>query len=231
MRIEAILFDKDGTLFDFQATWADPVQKFLDLIAPGDAMPKAAEAMGFDLASGTFHADSVAIAGSTDDLVRVVEPFTAYSAPDILRMLDEAADAARPMPAVPLRPCLTALKSRYVLGVVTNDSEAPARAHLRHESIEDLFDFIAGYDSGFGAKPGPGQLLAFADQFRIAPEATLMVGDSRHDLAAGRAAGVVTIGVLTGIAVADDLADLADVILPDISHLDDWLDKNDTNRR
>jgi phosphoglycolate phosphatase len=51
-----------------------------------------------------------------------------------------------------------------------------------------------------------------------------MVGDSRHDLQAGRAAGMRTVAVLTGIAKAADLADLADVILPDIGALPAWLD-------
>ena len=50
-----------------------------------------------------------------------------------------------------------------------------------------------------------------------------MVGDSRHDLIAGRAAGMRTIGVLTGMARAEDLADLADVVLPDIGHIPVWL--------
>ena len=43
-----------------------------------------------------------------------------------------------------------------------------------------------------------------------------MVGDSRHDLQAGRAAGMVTLGVLTGPATAAELADVADAVLPDI---------------
>jgi phosphoglycolate phosphatase len=51
-----------------------------------------------------------------------------------------------------------------------------------------------------------------------------MVGDSRHDLQAGRAAGMRTVAVLTGIATSPDLRDLADVILPDIGHLPGWLD-------
>jgi phosphoglycolate phosphatase len=51
-----------------------------------------------------------------------------------------------------------------------------------------------------------------------------MVGDSRHDLMAGRAAGMRTVAVLTGIAEAPELAPLADAVLPDIGHLADWLD-------
>lgn len=51
-----------------------------------------------------------------------------------------------------------------------------------------------------------------------------MVGDSRHDLAAGQAAGMRTVGVLTGLASARDLADGATVVLPDIGHLPAWVD-------
>ncbi|MGB8623637.1 MAG: HAD-IA family hydrolase, partial [Paracoccaceae bacterium] len=109
------------------------------------------------------------------------------------------------------------------LGVVTNDAEAPARAHLKAAGVEGRFDFIAGCDSGHGAKPAPGQLLAFADAMNLAPDSVLMIGDSRHDLLAGRKAGMWTAGVLSGLALADDLRDLADVILPDIGHLPGYL--------
>jgi phosphoglycolate phosphatase len=50
-----------------------------------------------------------------------------------------------------------------------------------------------------------------------------MVGDSTHDLDAGRAAGMATVGVLTGLAGAADLAPHADAILPDIGALPGWL--------
>jgi phosphoglycolate phosphatase len=50
-----------------------------------------------------------------------------------------------------------------------------------------------------------------------------MVGDSRHDLIAGRAAGMPVVAVLTGVAGADELAPVADAVLPDIGHLPDWI--------
>ncbi|MFD2856539.1 HAD family hydrolase [Seohaeicola zhoushanensis] len=52
-----------------------------------------------------------------------------------------------------------------------------------------------------------------------------MVGDSTHDLFAGRTAGMHTVGVLTGVAGHEDLAPHADVVLPDIGHLPAWLDR------
>ena len=46
-----------------------------------------------------------------------------------------------------------------------------------------------------------------------------MIGDSTHDLDSGRAAGMTTIAVLTGLASRADLAPHADVVLDDIAAL------------
>ena len=64
----------------------------------------------------------------------------------------------------------------------------------------ELFDFVAGCDSGWGGKPAPGQLLAFVAQCGLTPARVAMVGDSKHDLDAGRAAGMAAVAVLTGMA-------------------------------
>jgi phosphoglycolate phosphatase len=113
----------------------------------------------------------------------------------------------------------------FALGLVTNDAEKPARAHLEAAGITACFDFIAGFDSGYGAKPAPGQLLAFTRHVNLSPGEVLMVGDSGHDLQAAAAAGMRAVGVLTGLAEETDLAPLAEVVLPDISHLPDWLSR------
>ena len=86
-----------------------------------------------------------------------------------------------------------------------------------------MFGFIAGFDSGWGGKPGPGQLLAFAEHAGLSPVACAMVGDSLHDLAAARAAGMVGVGVLTGLASRETLEPAADVVLGTIAELPDWV--------
>ena len=50
-----------------------------------------------------------------------------------------------------------------------------------------------------------------------------MIGDRTHDLDSGRAAGMTTVGVLTGLATRADLAPHADVVLDDIGALPAWL--------
>ncbi len=108
----------------------------------------------------------------------------------------------------------------YALGVATHDSEQGARVQLSGAGAEAAFDFIAGYDSGHGLKPGPGMLLAFAEATGIPPASVVMVGDSRHDLEVAHSAGAaMAVGVLTGPATREDLAPYADHILPSIEHL------------
>ena len=102
---------------------------------------------------------------------------------------------------------------------------ASARRHLTDAGVLHLFDFIAGCDSGWGGKPAPGQLVAFAAYLGIDPAQAAMVGDSTHDLHAARAAGMASVAVLTGVADIAELQPHADVVLPDISGLAGWLDQ------
>ncbi|MBK1635873.1 HAD family hydrolase [Rhodovulum adriaticum] len=226
-RLTAILFDKDGTLFDFHATWGGWAADFLTELTDGapDAMARLGAAIGFDPATTRFDPHSPVIAGTPDEVAALMLPHLPQMTPRALLTRMNAAAARAPLcPAVPLPPLMADLAARgLALGVATNDAEAPARAHLSAAGVLERFDFIAGCDSGFGAKPEPGQLLAFAGAVGCAPDQVAMIGDSRHDLHAGRAAGMTTIGVLTGPARAQDLADLADAILPDIGHLPDYL--------
>ena len=225
--IEGIIFDKDGTLFDFHATWSVWAMEFLTEIGGGDRarVRRMGDAIGFDIAQRAFLPDSPAVAGTPAEIAALLLPFLPGATPaGLVTHMNRAAAEAPMQEATPLAPLLGGLAARNLrLGVATNDAEAPARAHLLRAGVSELFDFIAGCDSGYGAKPAPGQLQAFADLNNLPASRILMVGDSRHDLMAGRRAGMGTVGVLTGLATADDLADLADVILPDIGHLPSYL--------
>ncbi len=226
MTIKALLFDKDGTLFQFEATWESWAVAVLDRLTDGDAdrARKVGAAIGFDYDAGRFERDSLVIAGTPEEVVNALSQFFDHTPNELEIILNDEAATAPQAQAVDLREVLGSLRARGLgLGVATNDAEMPARAHLDGAGVTDLFDFIAGYDSGFGGKPAPGQCLAFAKEMGVNPGQVAMVGDSLHDLHAGRAAGMKTVGVLTGLASEADLAPYADVVLPDIGHLPAWL--------
>ncbi|WP_299295659.1 HAD family hydrolase [uncultured Tateyamaria sp.] len=223
-----IIFDKDGTLFDFGTTWEAWAAGFLRRAAHGDhaRADRMAEAIGFDITKRRFRRDSVVIAGTPDEVATALMPhFPETSHAGVLTLLNDEAALAPQAEAVPLVPFLTGLRQRGIkLGVATNDAETPARAHLNAAEVVPFFDFIAGSDSGFGGKPEPGQLMGFCAATGLDPETVIMVGDSLHDLRAGRAAGMRTVGVLTGLADTDDLAPHATVVLSDIGGIPAWID-------
>lgn len=222
-QIEAVLFDKDGTLFDFSASWSGWAGSVLDHLSQGVAARKTAvaEAMGYDLRSAAFHPGSPVIAGTLAETAELILPHLPdWSRTALIRYLDAAAESAHMSPPVPLAPLLAQLQGAgLVLGVATNDSEAAAIAHLDRAGVGAAFAQVLGYDSGFTPKPAPDMLLGFADRADIAPARVLMVGDSLHDLRAAQAAGMPGIGVLTGLADHATLAPLSRDVLPDIGHL------------
>lgn len=226
-RLDGLVFDKDGTLFDFAATWDAWSQAFIKRVAKGDMgqAERIGAAIGVDMEQGRILPGSIVVAGTPVEIAEALAPFLPdMSDAELLHVLNEEAACAPQVQAVPLAPLLDRFRQAGLrLGVATNDSEAPALAHLDAAGVRGRFDFIAGSDSGFGGKPEPGQLLAFCDATGLAPARCAMVGDSLHDLHAGRAAGMVTVGVLTGYADREELSPVADVVLPDIGQLPDWL--------
>jgi phosphoglycolate phosphatase len=225
--IDGVVFDKDGTLFDFRQSWGVWAVRLLEQLATDQAHAAAlAAAIGYYPEQQDFHPDSPVIAATAEDIAEVLLPHLAgYSQSSLISRINALAQDAVMAPAVPLRPVLQGLRDKGLkIGLATNDTEAPARAHLSAHGVLDLFDFVAGYDSGHGPKPGPGMCLAFARQTGIDPARAVMVGDSCHDLIAGRAAGMRCVAVLTGIAKADELQPHADVVLPNIGALAAWID-------
>jgi phosphoglycolate phosphatase len=226
MRIRGILFDKDGTFVDFQRTWAPAAAAVMRTLANGSApiLEKLAKTLSFDLEGGKFLASSPFIGGS------IIEPVAAWGA--ILNETDHVAllrkvqgglrrESLRHVAPIgdPVAVCRDLKANGLRLGIATNDGEAAARDQAGALGLLDFFDFIAGFDSGFGVKPGPGMVQAFASAMAFQPNEVILVGDTTHDLKAARAAGAIAIAVLSGPATRDDLEAYADHILPSIAAL------------
>lgn len=225
MRAAGILFDKDGTLFDFEATYAPATAGVVRALAKNEEMAaEMAAAVGFDLAQGRFSRSSVVIAGTAADMARVwgpmigvagdaalaakVDQLYEHHARESMALFDNAGEVLQRLVA-----------EGFKVGLATNDAEANGRSHLKAAAIDHHFSFVAGYDSGHGAKPLPGMVLAFARECGVGPHSIVMVGDSVHDLRAARAGGAVAVGIATGIASAQDLAPHADHVVHSLGEL------------
>lgn len=228
--IRGIVFDKDGTLIHFDRTWTPVFVESAEALAEQIGQPEMAaawlEATGYDGATGRVLAGSDLASGTTDVLAarwRAISP----ELPTLDRLIPWLDGFWERRVLELLAPVgdLPALFDHFIdrglrLGVATNDTEQAAHSTIRQLGLTDRVDFVAGYDSGHGAKPGPGMILAFCTSMGMAPGEVVMIGDSPADLSAGRAAGCGrVVGVLTGTSPAAVLSPLADVVLDDIHAL------------
>jgi phosphoglycolate phosphatase len=229
--IRGILFDKDGTLVDFNRTWFGITMELAHKAADGDEARARAlvEAGGYDWEMEKFRGGSVVAAGTIHDIVDLWHPeLTLEEKRALIRDYDDYAvreGSRRAVGIEGLHVALEALAAQgFVLGIATNDSEAGARATAEALGLSALFTVIIGYDSVARAKPHADQLHLFAAKTGLAPETIAMVGDNAHDLEMAHAAGAgLAIGVLSGNSTLDDLGPLSDAILGSIAELPQFL--------
>jgi phosphoglycolate phosphatase len=230
--IQGILFDKDGTLLDYHATWM-PLNRQAALEAAGGDAALAEHLLvstGYDPASGRCRADSLLASATNDEIAAVWAGLLGADPVETAARVTGSFEAMSGETAVAvagLAATVAALRARGLkLGVATNDSEGSAYGSLAPFGILDHFCYVVGFDSGHGAKPGPGMVEGFCAAAGLAPAAVAVVGDSRHDLEMGRRAGAgLLVGVLTGTSGRDDLAPHAHHVLDSIVELEALLDR------
>lgn len=94
------------------------------------------------------------------------------------------------------------------LGLVTSKMRGGALKGLRLVGIEAAFDVVVGSDEVTHPKPHPEPVLLALERLGRAPADAVFIGDSRHDIECGRAAGVKTAAVLWGPFDREHLEDL-----------------------
>lgn len=228
MAIRGILFDKDGTIIDYTRTWL-PINREVALFAAGGDASLAERLLaagGHDPLTDAVTPGSPLAAGSLEDIAEVFAACLGDRVPDDLatgidrifreggarhsHLIDGAAAA------------MAELRGRgYRLGIATNDTIGGLEASLgRHDGVLDLCEFFAGCDSGHGAKPEPGMVVAFAEAMGLAASEIAVVGDAVHDLEMAHRAGAgLKIAVLSGTGRYADLAPMADVVLDSLREL------------
>jgi len=107
-------------------------------------------------------------------------------------------------------------KNGKTLGLVTSKIREGALRGLQVAGLEDGFEVIVGADDVTHPKPHPEPVLKALERLGAPAADTVFIGDSRHDIECGRAAGVKTAAVLWGPFDRTHLADL----VPDY-----WLEK------
>jgi pyrophosphatase PpaX len=182
----AVLFDLDGTLIDSVELIVNSALYAFDKCGhPPPAAEEWLADLGLPLRTmfGRFISDESAM----EELVAGYREYQLANHDRLVRPYDEVAAT------------LTALHDRgHALAVVTSKAEPLARRGLAHVGLDRFFEVIVGLESCTRHKPDPEPVHIALDRLGVPPKDAAFVGDSPHDMAAGRAAEVTTIAALWG---------------------------------
>lgn len=223
-RFSALIFDKDGTLIDFDATWNGPIGRLIDdLAAAGADRATVARILGFDEGTQRLASSSPVVAESTAQIAdrlalacgrgRGDRRFAA-ELDEMLEPLLESSVTAAPSADETVR---TLAERGVAMAVATNDAAESAQRQIAALGWQDLFDPIVGYDSVARPKPEPDMVRLAQSTLGVAHHEVAMVGDTSTDVLAAQRCGVTAIGV--GRAAGDIGADISIGSLADLLDL------------
>jgi len=207
--IDLIIFDLDGTLIDSLADLADATNHMLTSL---ERKVASLEQVRGYVGQGARRLVEKAMPDAVAEEIEIgLSVFLAYNDEHIV-------DKTRLYPGA--EETLSILRgSGKTLAVVSNKNVALCRKVLTTLKADGFFQCIIGADSLRERKPSPEHLRKVMDNLGFTPERTAMVGDSINDIAAGKAAGILTIGCSFGygdrseIAGADYIIDTPSALL------------------
>ncbi len=211
-RYDLIAFDWDGTLFDSTMLIVRCIQnacRDLGVAAPSDEA--AAYVIGLGLHDALRHAVPDLPAARVNELsLRYRHHYVASK--DELVLFPGTLEM------------LQALKQRqHFLAVATGKNRRGLDDALAHSQLHSLFDATRTADET-ASKPHPRMLQELMAEFGVAPERTLMIGDTTHDLQLAANAGTPRVAVSYGAHDAEAFAAHGPLFIAHSTReLHDWL--------
>jgi len=214
-RYELIVFDWDGTLMDSAGTIVHCVQAAAtDLGLEPPAEERARHIIGLGLVDALRHALPDLPEARYADLVERYRHHY-LSRDHELVLFQGAEDVVRGL-----------AESGRRLGVATGKSRRGLDRALEHSGLGPYFHATRCADECH-SKPHPQMLEELMEEFAVPPEATLMIGDTTHDLLMASNAGVAAVAVSYGAhprAALDAAVSL--YCAASVAELAAWLDQN-----
>jgi len=207
---DALCFDLDGTLIDSADDLVKATIHSLNGLGIDPPPPEVIIGYVGGGARGLLQ-DSMGEAATPERLDAGLAAFIDYYRTHLL-------DHTLPYPGV--EEVLRHFFATKPMGVVTNKPEAFSRTILEGLGLAGYFREILGYDSVERKKPHPEGILQALHGWGVEPTRAVMVGDSDHDILAGKAAGTVTVAVAYGFKSEEELLSAGpDYLIHDIREL------------
>ncbi|CDR27174.1 HAD family hydrolase [Staphylococcus schweitzeri] len=216
--MEWILFDKDGTLIEFDRSWEKIGVRFVESLL--DTFPvqnKEVALRQLGVIKESIDPKSVMGSGSLQQIIAAFNDVTGqdtteWSKATSQKLVDERIPEINWVDGV--EETLQTLKSRgYKLGVVTSDTKKGVEQFLAHTNATSLFDIIISTEAHAFEKPNPKVLAPLFDNYNVTPNQVAIVGDTANDMKTASNANLgMAIGVLTGVATKEELRE-ADIVL------------------
>ena len=188
-----ILFDLDGTLIDTTDLILRSFACTFDAHLPGRLPPREALVATFGTSLPALLREMAIEADASDPAAMAEVLLATY------RTFQHANHDTMAQPFPGVREMLDGLKARGErLGLVTSKIEAFARRGLTLFGLDSFLEIGVFHDDTTRHKPDPEPLLLAASRAGVPPSDVLYVGDSTHDIIAGRAAGMRTVAALWG---------------------------------
>jgi len=234
--VKAIVFDKDGTLIDFDAFWVSvSVCAINDILKKLDMEDVPVEEMlcSIGVQNGASDADGILCKGTYEQMSEAMNTVLKKYGCDVseAEMLSLVLDAYNQnaesgevkATCENIKGVLSALRERNIkLAVVTTDNSEITHKCLQKLEIEQFFCKVYTDDGNLPAKPDPKCLFDFSESEGIEKEKIIMVGDTMTDVRFARNAGVRVVGV-GGEKNRRILEKYADAVYPDISYILEFL--------
>ena len=214
-RFNLIVFDWDGTLVDSTTLIGEALQhacRELGLPVPDDAAARYVIGLGL--------ADAMKLVAPDLPPSRYPELGARYGEHYLAREREiPLFDGAREL--------LAELDAAgYLLAIATGKTRAGLARSMARIGLDGVFHATRCADEGF-PKPHPDMLLHLMERLAVQPRATLMIGDTTHDLDLARNAGAEGLAVTYGAHPPEGLASRAPLASVDsVAELREWLAHN-----
>jgi phosphoglycolate phosphatase-like HAD superfamily hydrolase len=230
--IDAIVFDKDDTLVDLNATWGPVARTWIGSLGSSDGQLASllSNRLGYDERNERVVPDSILATHTIAEIgTHTTHLLSSYgwAATMIVDRIEVArlavADATRSLPLRPLTD-LTALfatlrRAGIGIGIFTSDDARPTRSFIESCGIAGLIDVVVTGDRIARPKPSGDGIRRAAEAIGAGTARTMMVGDSLHDHGAARDAGAwfVAVGHTSAAAALADasVGNVAEIVPDD----------------